>query len=264
VQWLGNGYRASWDEVFPTLALLTLIAFLIGGARSPAAPSPTARDWPAWIGLGWPTLTLGLGYLLLPMQLMWPEHWWGVRIRCVAPLFLIAIALPRPRPRGLPAWALAPAVAAGLGFLVFVAYDFASFFRGQVLDGFDETIALIPPGQSVLAFPVLPDRRYTEGHPYLVQHYVARKGGRAVPQLKGHPGSYWITMKEPPPSPPWGDPRQFDWAQHGRGYDYFLQEMPVGRSPVDPMRVVPPGAVGTVSVKGRWILWTRTEGMLSK
>ena len=72
--------------------------------------------------------------------------------------------------RGLPRLALAPALLVGLVFLGYVAYDFRSYFRNQVLAGFDQTVALIPPGQSVLGFPVLPDRHYTEGHPYLVQH----------------------------------------------------------------------------------------------
>jgi hypothetical protein len=269
VDWLGNGYRADWDEAVPLLALVTLVVFLVLGAR--AAPArgadPTAaaaparnwrdRDWLTIVGLGWPVLSLALGYLTLPMQLMWPEHWWGVRVRCVAPCFVLAIALIRPRRRGLPITALTPAVLAGVLFLGYVAYDFRSYFRNQVLAGFDETIALIPPGQSVLGFPVLPDRHYTEGHPYLVQHYVARKGGRAVPQLKGHPGSYWITMKAPPPSPAWGDPRQFVWDEHAAGFDFFLMEMPVGRSPFDPMRDAPRERVGSVAVNGQWLLWHR-------
>ena len=270
VDWLGNGYRADWDEAVPLVALATLLAFLVLGARAgtPAAvgaesPPPARgwrdRDWLTIVGLGWPVLSLALGYLLLPMQLMWPEHWWGVRVRCVAPCFLLAIALVRPRGerRGLPRLALAPALLVGLVFLGYVAHDFRSYFRNQVLAGFDETVALIPPGQSVLGFPVLPDRHYTEGHPYLVQHVVARKGGRAVPQLKGHPGSYWITMKDPPPSPAWGDPRQFVWSEHAAGYDFFLMEMPIGRTPFDPFRDAPRERVGSVAVNGNWILWHR-------
>jgi hypothetical protein len=197
-----------------------------------------------------------LGFLLLPIKIVWPELWWRVRVRCVLPSYLVLIALVRPRARGLPAWALAPAYGAALVFFAFVTSDFAGYFRERVLAGFDEALAAIPPGQSVLAFPVRPDPHYTRPHPYLVQHYVARKGGRAVPHLKGHPGSYWITMKPPPDSPPWGEPMLFDWELH-RGWDYFLIEQPLAGERREPMRLAPPGAVRRVFAGGSWELWRR-------
>ncbi len=283
LKWLGNGYETGWDELAPAVALLSLAAFLAFGARPPApagatatAPAPGAERSeaapgdppprvPLWrrldplrvAGLGWPAALFAAGYLFLPMKLMWPDFWWGVRVRCVMPLFLVLVALVRVRPRGLPTWAAAPALAAGLAMTGYITYDFATYWRGQVLVGLEPALAAIPPGQSVLVFPDLPDDHYTEGHPYLPQIYVARKGGRVVPYLGGHPGAYWITMKEPPPSPPWGDPRAFVWERHASGYDYFLQELPVGGVPVDPMRFVPPGAVGVVSAHGQWVLWKR-------
>jgi hypothetical protein len=194
------------------------------------------------------------GYLFLPMQLVWPELWWGVRVRCVLPSYVILLALVRPRPRGLRPWLVAPAFAGALILFAFITVDFAQHFRGRVLRGFDQAVDEIPPGQSVLGFPVRPDPHYTLPHPYLVQHYVARKGGRAVPHLRGHPGSYWITMKPPPDSPPWGDPRLFDWAAHG-AWDYFLIEQPLAEPPVEPMRAAPPGAVRRVFAAGQFELW---------
>ena len=262
LKWLGNGYETGWDEVTPAVALATLAAFLIFGARpvgAPAADAPPSRrlDRLVLAGLAWPAVVFGLGYLLLPMKLMWPDFWWGVRVRCVVPAYLLLIALIRVRPRGLPAWATAPALAAAVGLFGYIAYDFSTYWRGRVLVGFDQALAAVPPGRSILVFPDLPDAHYTEGHPYLPQHYVSRKGGRVVPYLGGHPGAYWITMKEPPPSPPWGDPRLFDWQTHGAGYDYFLMELPVDGAPPDPMRFAPPGAVGVVSAHGQWVLWKR-------
>jgi hypothetical protein len=278
LDWLGNGYAGAWDEVVPGLALLTLVALLVAGAR-PAAPDPDpdadavpaaamggrhGRDWLALVGLGWPALVLACGYLFLPMRVMWPEPWWGLRVRLVVPLFLVAIAGVRPRARGMPPWALAPAAAAAAAFAVYVSYDFATHWRGRSLAGFAETLAAIPPGRSVLFFPAsgpgspVPDRHYTLAHPYLGQHYVARKGGRVLPHLRGHPGAYWITMKPPePPAPSWGDPRQFDWPAHAAGFDYFLLEVPAEGLLPDPMRTAPPGAYGTVLARGRFILWTR-------
>jgi hypothetical protein len=266
LEWLCNGYAAAWDELVPAVALLCLAAFLALGARAPGpAPLPAPAPPPArqrdlgWIWLAWAALVLGLGYLLLPMKLLWPNPWWGVRIRCVMPLYLVLIALVRPRPRGLPAWALAPAVAAALLFAGYVTHDLRAHFRGRVLDGFDEALAAIPPGRSVLAFTALPDPHYTRGHPYLVQHYVARRGGRAVPYLGGHPGSYWITLKPPPPSPPWGDPRAFDWNEHAAGYDYFLLELPTEGAPPDPMAGAPRDAVGEVFARGHWVVYRRLQ-----
>jgi hypothetical protein len=285
VEWLGDGYAGRWDEHVPLLALLTLIAFLAAGARAPRSaprgkpplagggpppggtPPPAAagagspragHDLVTTVGLGWAAALLAAGYLFLPMAILWPEAWWGVRVRCVAPLYLVAVVLVRPRARGLPPWALAPAVAAGLGFLAFVSYDFAGHW-GRRLDGFAEVIDAIPRGRSVLAMTDMPDPHYTRGHPYLIQHYVARKGGRAVPNLRGHPGSYWITMKEPPPSPPWGNPAEFRWELHGPGYDYFVLELPWQRPRPDPMATADPGAVEKVMEKGRFVLYRRVR-----
>ena len=160
------------------------------------------------------------------------------------------------RPRGLPAWAAAPALAAGLAMFGYITYDFSSYWRGRVLVGFEQALAAIPPGRSVLVFPDLPDAHYTEGHPYLPQIYVARKGGRVVPYLGGHPGAYWITMKEPPPSPPWGDPARLRLGTTRRRLRLLPARAPGGRPATDPMRFAPPGAVGVVSAHGQWVLYS--------
>jgi hypothetical protein len=287
LRWLGNGYRGGADEWVPALGLFTLVAFLIFGVRVPAPVDSTPRRADGFF-LGWAVVITFAGFLFLPMKLVWPEFWWGVRVRCVLPSYLLAIALVRPVialpaarivSRGLPQAALAPALLAALVFFTYLTVDFHRFARVR-LAGFDDALAAIPPGQSVMAFPVRPDPHYTLPHPYLVQHYVARKGGRAVPHLRGHRGSYWITMKPPPESPPWGDPRLFDFRQHG-DWDYFLIERPIddvndarafvvpNRAAVEggedddsparphPMREVPAGAVRQVTSAGQFELWQR-------
>jgi hypothetical protein len=258
LDWLGNGYQTPWDALVPGVALFTLAAFLALGVRGRADAPAGASARIDWIALGWAAAVLIAGYLLLPMKLVWPELWWGVRVRCVLPLYLVLIALVRPRPRGLRPWLVAPAFGAALVFFAVVARDFSHHFRGRALAGFDQAVAAIPPGRSVLAFPVRPDPRYTLPHPYLVQHYVARKGGRAVPHLRGHPGSYWITMKPPPESPPWGDPLLFEWAEHS-AWDYFLIEQPLDAPAVQPMRAAPPGAVRRVFAGGQFEVWENLQ-----
>jgi hypothetical protein len=247
--WLGGGYRAHLDELVVAAGLLAVVAFLVLGVRDSGEREPRVRRWEA-IWLGSAAALLAAGYLLLPDKVYWPTYWWGVRVRCVVPLCLLAIVAIRPARRGLPLLAVAPAALAGLAFALYVAADFAGPWRDR-LRGFDEAIAAIPAGHSLLEMPALPDPHYTLGHPYLGQYYVARTGGRAVPYLGGHPGSYWVTMKPPPPSPPWGDPAQFDWSVHGAGYDYFLLERPA----VDPL--AGNAAVERIFERGDWRLYRR-------
>ncbi len=260
LQWLGNGYLTVADEIVPAVAIAVLLAFLVLGAR-PEAGARRECDRHGWIWLSWAALCLALAFLLLPNQIFWPERWWGVRVRCVVPLFLIAVAAVRPSARGLPAWVAAPSVAAALIFAGYVTWDLRTHWHHQVLAGFDEVMAALPPGQSVLAMPALPDDHYTNGHPYLVQHYVAWTGGRAVPFLRGHATSYWVTQKEPPPAPPWGDRGAFVWRDHGPGYDYFLVELPLHRAAHraanDPLEHAPGNEVTLVAARGQWRLYAR-------
>jgi hypothetical protein len=264
VEWLGGGYRGHVDEIVVLVALAALVAFLAAGVRTarPAqgegdrGESAVRRRWDA-VWLGWAIAVLAAGYLFLPDRIYWPTYWWGVRVRCVVPLFLVAVVCVRPARRGLPAWALAPSALVAACYAAYIGVDFQTHWNRRALAGFDDAIAAIPPGQSLLALPALPDPHYTHGHPYLGQYYVVRTGGRATPYLGGHPGSYWVTMKSPPASPPWGDPAQFVWSVHGLGYDYFLLERPPDREIHDPFADLPRGAVTLVSGRGAWRLYRR-------
>jgi hypothetical protein len=273
LRWLGDGYATWVDELVPAAGLLLLAVGLVVGVRPAGKTAPAGEDRedgeaaprPGWPWLLWAIALLAIGYLVLPMQLVWPDFWWGVRVRLVIPLLLVAIVAVRPRRRGLPAAALAgPAAIVGAAFAVVVAVDFAGHFRGRVLDGFDEAIAALPPGQSVLGMPVNPDAHYTEAHPYLVQHYVARTGGTAVPALQGHARSYWVTPHPPPPHPGWGNPRHFVWEEHAAGFDYFLLQVPVRGPAPDPFADAPPGAVEPVVTRGRWRLYRNRERLTDR
>ena len=264
-QWLGGGYAGGADEVVVVVGVLSLVACLaVGVRRSTAAadgpaPPPEARLATAsTVWLGGAALVLALGYLFLPNKVHWPTYWWGVRVRCAVPLFLVAVVAVRVRPRGLPVWAAAPAVAAALFFGGFVTRDFRGHWNGRVLDGFREAVQAIPPGRTVLAFPALVETHYAHAHPYLIQYYVVWRGGRALPYLMGHPGSYWVTARPLPEAPPWGDPRSFDWHEHGLGYEYFVLEVPEPPAKArDPLASVPPGAVKLLSARGRWRVYRR-------
>lgn len=258
--WLGGGYHGRVDDVVTAAALVALAAFLVAGVRAgdadPAA-APDRRGSALW--LGWAGLALALGYLLLPMKIFWPTYWWGLRVRCVVPLFLIAVAGVRASRRGLPAPVALVAAAVAVFFAGYVTADFRGYWRGRALDGFDQALAAVPPGRTLLYFTALPDPHYTLPHPYLGQYYVAQRGGRASPYLGGHPGSYWVTQKSMPESPAWGNRELFSWQVHGLGYEYFLVELPIGVPPVDPMTTVPAGAVTRLSSTGRWRLYWRVR-----
>jgi hypothetical protein len=251
--WLGGGYQGSFDEVITGVAVGALLIFLCFGVRG--EPRPGSRAPALW--LAWAALALALGYLLLPNKIYWPTYWWGLRVRCVVPLFLVAIAGVRTARRGLPALLVLPSALAAIVFALFVTADFRGHWRGRALAGFDEALAAIPPGHSLLYFAVFPEPHYTLPHPYIAQYYVARTGGRATPFLVGHPGSYWVTQKPSPEAPPWGDRTQFSWPEHGLGYDYFLVEMPLEGPQIDPLSNVPADAVTRLSAKGQWRLYRR-------
>jgi hypothetical protein len=251
--WLGGGYQGSFDEVIAGVAIAALALFLIVGVRG---EPPVDRRKPA-LWLGWATLALALGYLLLPNKIYWPTYWWGLRVRCVVPLFLVAVAGVRTSRRGLPPALALVAAAAAVSFAIYVTADFRGHWRGRALAGFDEALAAVPPGHSLLYFAVFPEPHYTLPHPYIAQYYVARTGGRATPFLGGHPGSYWVTQKPSPEAPPWGDRTKFSWQDHGLGYDYFLVEMPLAGPQIDPLMSVPADAVTRLSSKGQWRLYRR-------
>jgi hypothetical protein len=253
--WLGGGYLGRFDEVIAAIAVVVLLAFLILGVRSDRQPEDDRRAGALW--LGWAALMLALGYLLLPNKIYWPTYWWGLRVRCVVPLFLVGVACVRTTRRGLPVWAAIPAALAALIFAGYVTADFRGHWRARALDGFDQALAAVPPGKTLLYFAVFPEPHYTLPHPYIAQHYVARTGGRATPYLGGHPGSYWVTQKPVPEAPPWGDRTQFIWQDHGLGYEYFLVEMPLDGPQVDPLTNVPAEAVKRLSSRGQWRLYRR-------
>jgi hypothetical protein len=236
-------------------AAANVVLFLLLGARSLASEDEARRrvgGW--WFVLALPAL-LG-GYLLLPMSILWPTYWFGVCVRFVVPLFLVAVVAVRPRRRGLGPLFVAPAVALSLGYGLYVTYMLHVHWERDIVREFRQAIAVIPPGQRVLYLsPVGRPRVMAFDHAYLGQYYgieQGEKGGIAYPIMSGHADAMWVTPTFVPPSPTWGDPHQFRWARHGPYYHYFLVEDEVAAAPGAPLFDAPPGVATLLYQHGRW------------
>jgi hypothetical protein len=199
-------------------------------------------------------------YYLLPFEVHRPVYWWGVSVRMVPFLWLLAIlCLPR-CPRPLPIATLLPAALAALLHGAYLTYDFRAWFNGVEMAGLDRAVDVIPRGKRVLGlFPhFTDDPRYT--HPslfFVATTYVVRRGGYAYPAMEWDPEHHWVGPRDPPPAPLMGMARRFRWELHGRDWDYLMvKDPPPGqRRDVDPLAQVPPGALTLVAHHGLWRLY---------
>jgi hypothetical protein len=124
-------------------------------------------------------------------------------------------------------------------------------WKRDVIEGFPDAVNHIPAGKSVL-YLLSASERFTLNHPYLVQYYVADRGGFAVPTMKGLDDAVWVRPKRLPDSPMWGQYWSFQWSRHSRDFDYFLLEQPITGRKFPGLPGAPPGAATLVFQKGRW------------
>ena len=286
--WLIDGYAGSIDEWVAVTFLVTLVALLGAGVRTPGAgPTKASPPTPSpGLGLGrapgrgrltgraggsdrvWSSRVLvmagvlGAGYFLLPMTITRPFGWWAVHVRLLVP-FLLVVALAIPvRRRGLPGPVVIPAMVAAIVYGSFMAVDFKTWWMDTELAGFAGALDAIPAGQRVHAiYPPFDGERHYSHFPmgYIVDYYVVARGGTAAPIMSGHPGELWINWRHQRPGPPWGMAPAFNWAAHAPGWDYFLAKQPApGNGPrLALFARVPPGAVTKVYERGLWSVWKR-------
>ncbi|MES1164467.1 MAG: hypothetical protein ABUR63_01815 [Verrucomicrobiota bacterium] len=123
-------------------------------------------------------------------------------------------------------------------------------------------VAAIPPGQRVQApYPAFDNERHYSHFPmgYIVDYYVAERGGTASPILYG-PREFPVAWRRPRPSVPWGRTSQFHWDEHAGSWDYFLVKQPApGNGPPGlwPFGDAPDGAMAKVYKRGLWSVWRR-------
>lgn len=258
-QWTINGLASDVDQyvfIAGAAGLLASFAFAIA-RRAPAEPAAPLRL------RGKPFVLLSatvVMFFLLPMELRVP-YWWAVAVRLVPLAWLLAaLALPRTSQR-TPAWALAPALAAGIFYGGYLAYDFRTWFRNVEMAGLNQVLDAIPKGARIHAvWPPFEHERHYAHYPiaFAANYYVVRRGGLATPMMDGSK-DLWVLPRPFPPRAPWGMVRAFSWSRHGPHWDYFLvKRPPPGLPQVRPVfRDAPPGAVTLVASHGLWSAYKR-------
>ncbi|MEP6654024.1 MAG: hypothetical protein ABJA82_11745 [Myxococcales bacterium] len=275
--WLIDGYAGPIDDAVALVFAATLLAFLLVGIRPPrpfsaaAAPEPRpARGRPAgdqsadkWWTARVPITTalLTAGYFLLPMSISRPHPWWAVHVRLLVPALLVGVLLVPVRRRGLPRVALVPVMVAAIFYGGYLTADFRFWWTNVELNGFSAALAAIPPGQRVQAlYPPYENERHYSHFPmgYIVDYYIVDRGGTAAPILAG-PNALWVAWRPQGPGPGWGFASAFNWAQHGRSWDYFLAKQPApGNGPqLTFFSDAPTGAIRKVFEQGLWSVWRR-------
>jgi hypothetical protein len=253
-QWLGDGLRSDVDKWVAAATVACTLIYLVVGARVPLVekddPPPPGRAW-----LGWAALIFAAGYFLLPQHIHWPTDWWGARQRFILPLFLVGVVAARPWRYGLDGRWMAIPIAISLFYGMFLTRELHLHWRREVTAGLTSAIRSIPPGQSVLYLNPHTGGALTLPHPYLLQYYVAEKGGFVMSGMKGHQEAMWVRPKSfPVGNPTWGRTALFQWTAHSKAYDYFVVEGPI---PPAFLKAGPTGLVDVVYRGGPWSVFKK-------
>lgn len=258
-QWTINGLASDVDQYVFIAGASGLAASLTFAAsrRSPGKSATPLRLRAKPFVLLSATLIM---FFLLPMELRTP-YWWAVAVRLVPLAWLFAaLSLPRASQK-TPAWALAPALAAGVFYGGYLAFDFRAWFQNVEMAGLNQVLDEIPQGARVHAiFPPFDQERHYAHYPiaFAANYYVVRRGGVATPMMDGTK-DVWVSPRPLPPRAPWGMGRAFSWTLYGSHWDYFLvKHPPPGLPPIrPPFRDAPPGSVTLVARSGLWSVYKR-------
>ncbi len=261
-QWTIHGLKSGVDDWVLGFLCGGLLLSLVWTVINRRSESPTRHRLWTWRPMILLLVVMAM-FALLPMEISNPP-WWAVCVRMVSLAWLFAIlALPRAG-RRTPAWVVAPALAAGVFYGCYLAYDFRTWFRDVEMAGFDEALDDIPPGVRVHAiWPDFGGESHYAHFPFahFGTFYTVRRGGLAVPMMDGTK-EVWVLPKPRPPHGGWSQVWSVTWAKHGQYWDYFLVKAnPPGAPAVPPpMRDAPAGALEKVSTHGLWTVYRRAAG----
>jgi hypothetical protein len=257
--WFIDGYTGRFDDVLAVVIVLTLAALVVypGRARGEESAADAGRSaGERFIPLVLCAVLAGL-YVVLPFEIRAPFVWWGMNVRVLPLLFVwLLVAVPPGRLDGIGRALLLPAAVTTAAFLIYVAVDVRQTFNGpEGMAGFDDVLAQIPPGASVLG--LYTDYRQRPHYAHYPYHYassyaVVQGGGMAAPFIPIPQA--WTNPRVVPDYPLAGDAALFQFARHAPGFSHFIVRTCVGdRCVPDPLERR--AEVRRLAESGRWRLY---------
>jgi hypothetical protein len=179
----------------------------------------------------------------------------NVRVIPLLFVWLLVAVPPGPLDR-IGRFLLVPAAVTAAAFFVYVAVDVKRTFNGaEGMAGFDDLLAQIPPGSSVLGlYTDYRQRPHYAHYPYFYAsaYAVVHGGGVAAPFIP-IPQS-WTNPRVVPDYPLAGDAALFMFERQAPGFSHFLVRTCVGdRCVPDPLE--PRAEVRLLAESGRWRLY---------
>ncbi len=257
--WFIDGYTGRFDDVLAVVIVLTVAALIVYPSPARAGQSAAGGEQSAgerFIPLVLCAVLAGL-YFVLPFEIRAPFVWWGMNVRVLPMLFVwLLVAVPPGRLEGIGRALLVPAAVTTAAFLIYVAVDVRRTFNGPGgMGGFDDVLAQIPPGSSVLG--LYTDYRQRPHYAHYPYHYassyaVVQGGGLAAPFIP-IPQS-WTNPRVVPDYPLAGDAALFQFERQARGFSHFLVRTCMGdRCVPDPLEGR--SEVRRLAESGRWRLY---------
>jgi hypothetical protein len=254
--WFIDGYSGRVDDVLAVVVVLTLAALIAYPRVAEDAEAGGRSAGERFVPLVVCAVLTAL-YFVLPFEISAPFLWWGMNVRVLPLLFVwLLAAVPPGRLDGVGRLLLVPAAVATAAFFIYVAVDVRRAFNGpEGMAGFDDVVAQIPPGSSVLG--LYTDYRQRPHYAHYPYHYassyaVVQGGGVAAPFIP-IPQS-WTNPRVVPDYPVAGDAAFFQFARHAPGFSHFIVRTCAGD------RCVPDPLEGRAEVRrlaesGRWRLY---------
>jgi hypothetical protein len=200
-------------------------------------------------------LALAIG---LPRGMLRPFYWYMINGRFAFVAALFGALAVRGAAVGWRRWLFVPVAAAGLFYAADLARMVVVFNRHVA--GFDEVVAQIPLHRNTLTLPLPPlgdpEVQVNCFNQWGSYTQIRRGGYNAGAFTYGFPFRYSHQL----PAPPWNRPELFEWAEHARGWDYFLTH---NEGAPFAYEIFPAlahkGLVELTASSGSWKLWHKLE-----
>ncbi len=261
--WTLNTMPGVRDDLYYQAALLGLwMALLFMGFRQ-ETPSTAAQDPPSLVRrivgraeLGF--VLVSVLYFSLPRSLLKPFYWYAVNRRLAVLVALFALLLVRGPVSASPLRRAMLLLGMGLSILYTTDLSAHHFRINRRIAAYEELIALVPRGKQVLPLmtqfgdPDCAVNCFNQWGSYL----QIRQGGYMIPFF---PVEFPLRRRQVQTPTPiaWDHPQSFRFAEHGRGWDYFLIHGPV----LPTLFAGSEDAVVQLGQRGDWTLYQKKPGL---